>query len=87
MLGIFSLGAAIVIMSGGIDLSAGSTDAVSGTVCATLMLLNPTGYCDPRIASPLRDPGWWPWVDAAPWWWGFLVGRFHASLIKTLGNL
>jgi ribose/xylose/arabinose/galactoside ABC-type transport system permease subunit len=39
MLGIFSLGAAVVIIAGGIDLSSGSMIAFSGTVCATFMLL------------------------------------------------
>jgi ribose/xylose/arabinose/galactoside ABC-type transport system permease subunit len=39
LLGIFTLGAAIVIIAGGIDLSSGSVIAFSGTVCATLMLL------------------------------------------------
>jgi ribose/xylose/arabinose/galactoside ABC-type transport system permease subunit len=38
LLGIFTLGAAIVIISGGIDLSSGSVIAFSGTVCATIML-------------------------------------------------
>src|SRR5712692_8611959 len=39
MLGIFALGAAIVIISGGIDLSCGSVIAFSGGICATLMVL------------------------------------------------
>src|SRR5260370_41352135 len=39
MLGIFALGAAIVIISGGIDLSSGSGIAVSGRICAVLMVL------------------------------------------------
>src|SRR5262245_57356565 len=39
LLGIFTLGAAVVIISGGIDLSLGSVIAFSGTVCATLMVL------------------------------------------------
>src|SRR5262245_7075629 len=37
MLGIFALGAAIVILAGGIDLSSGSVIAFSGSICATLM--------------------------------------------------
>src|SRR5205823_12464877 len=42
LLGIFALGAAVVIIGGGIDLSAGSVIAFSGTVCAsTMMLLAP----------------------------------------------
>src|SRR5438128_351245 len=39
MLGIFALGAAVVIISGGIDLSSGSMIAFSGTVCASIMVL------------------------------------------------
>src|SRR5262249_34565760 len=39
MLGIFTLGAAVVIIAGGIDLSSGSVIAFSGTVCAALLLL------------------------------------------------
>ena len=35
-LGLISLGAAVVIISGGIDLSTGSVIAFSGTVCASL---------------------------------------------------
>ena len=38
MLGIFALGAAVVIIAGGIDLSQGSMIAFSGTVCAGIML-------------------------------------------------
>src|SRR5262249_42786050 len=44
MLGIFALGAAIVIIAGGIDLSSGSVIAFGGTICATLMvLMDPAG--------------------------------------------
>src|SRR5687768_3451782 len=39
LLGIFALGASVVIISGGIDLSAGSTIAFSGSVCACIMLM------------------------------------------------
>ena len=38
LLGIFALGSTVVIIAGGIDLSAGSMIALSGTVCATTML-------------------------------------------------
>jgi len=38
LLGIFALGATVVIIAGGIDLSAGSMIALSGTVSATTML-------------------------------------------------
>src|SRR4051794_6231163 len=39
LLGIFTLGSAVVIISGGIDLSPGSVIAFGGTVCASLLLL------------------------------------------------
>ena len=39
LLGIFSLGSAIVIIAGGIDLSSGSVICFSGTICATLLLI------------------------------------------------
>src|SRR5579872_886462 len=39
LLGIFALGSAVVIISGGIDLSSGSVICFSGTICATLLLL------------------------------------------------
>jgi ribose/xylose/arabinose/galactoside ABC-type transport system permease subunit len=39
LLGIFTLGAAIVIIAGGIDLSSGSVIAFSGTICATILVL------------------------------------------------
>ena len=38
LLGVFALGAAIVIISGGIDLSSGSVIAFSGAICASIML-------------------------------------------------
>lgn len=47
LLGIFSLGAAIVIISGGIDLSSGSVIVFSGSVCALVMML----------LAPLGDSG------------------------------
>ena len=57
-LGIFSLGAAIVIISGGIDLSAGSMIAFSGTVCASLMvIMDPDAITMPR-----------PWRSARSCW-------------------
>ena len=53
LLGIFALGAAVVIIAGGIDLSAGSMIAFSGTICAgTMMLLAP----ETRGRSCRSDP-------------------------------
>ena len=39
LLGIFALGAAIVIIAGGIDLSSGSTIVFSGSICGLVMLV------------------------------------------------
>src|SRR5688572_25672356 len=39
LLGIVALGSALVIISGGIDLSVGSMIAFSGSVCAMIMLM------------------------------------------------
>ncbi len=37
--GIIALGAAVVIIAGGIDLSIGSVSAFSGTICAAILVL------------------------------------------------
>ncbi len=84
MLGIFTLGAGIVIISGGIDLSSGSMIAFSGmTFCSTCLLLAPTIDGVPQ-------------TDQLPIWVllvaflvtmlaGFLTGSFHAWLITAIG--
>ena len=68
LLGIYAIGAAIVIVAGGIDLSTGSVIAFSGVICA--MLLRAFGGESlaahqplpswviaswPKLASPLRS--------------------------------
>lgn len=83
MLGIFSLGAAIVIISGGIDLSTGSMIAFGGTICASLMLLLQPDSFDPRIASPLR-PAVIVLGICGTLAVGLLVGSFHAWLITVV---
>ena len=47
LLGIFALGAAIVIISGGIDLSSGSAIVFCGSICALVML----------VLAPVNDAG------------------------------
>ncbi|MFM7034927.1 MAG: ABC transporter permease [Planctomycetia bacterium] len=81
MLGIFALGAAVVIIAGGIDLSAGSMIALSTTVCAATML----------ALSPQQMMGFKPvggMVVAAgclaSLLTGFLVGTLHAWLITAV---
>ncbi|MBX9788837.1 MAG: ABC transporter permease [Pirellulales bacterium] len=82
LLGIFALGSAIVIISGGIDLSCGSVIVFSGTVCGSIMLLlapeamktsEPVGgtVIAAAIAGSLLA--------------GFLIGSLHAWLITVVG--
>ena len=82
MLGIFALGAALVIIAGGIDLSAGSVIAFSGTICGSIMLLlapeamesgDPlgTGVIIAAITGTLLV--------------GFFIGTLHAWLITVVG--
>lgn len=91
-LGIFALGAAVVIIAGGIDLSAGSMIAFSGTICATfLVLLAPDVMRSPHelvngqlVARPLGI-----WVISlaigGTLFAGFLVGTLHTWLITVVG--
>ncbi|MEX0710712.1 MAG: ABC transporter permease [Pirellulales bacterium] len=82
MLGIFALGAAIVIISGGIDLSAGSVIAFSGTICATLMVfLAPEAM---QKAEPL-GAGVIILAVGGTLVVGFLIGSLHAWLITVIG--
>lgn len=82
LLGIFSLGTAIVIIAGGIDLSSGSVIAFSGTVCASLMML--LAPEEMRSYQPLGT-----WVIAAAiagtLATGVLIGSLHAWLITVIG--
>src|SRR5262245_66512172 len=58
LLGIFALGAAVVIIAGGIDLSAGSMIAFSGAICASTMML-----LAPQTMINMQPVG--PWIAAA----------------------
>src|SRR5881398_2336396 len=78
LLGIFALGAAVVIIAGGIDLSAGSMIAFSGTVCATtMMLLAPETMINMRPVGPVVAACG---VGAAVLS-GFIIGTLHSWLI------
>ncbi len=82
LLGIFSLGAAVVIIAGGIDLSSGSMIAFSGTICATIMvLLAPDAM---QNAEPLGLPII-VLAIVGTLVVGFLVGSLHAWLITVVG--
>src|SRR5436309_9747080 len=81
LLGIFALGAAVVIIAGGIDLSAGSVIAFSGTVCASaMMLLAPETMINMRPVGPLVASCGVTAAVAA----GFLIGSLHAWLITAV---
>jgi ribose transport system permease protein len=81
MLGIFALGTAVVIISGGIDLSIGSMIAFSGTICATVMLLvDPAGMQSGDLSVTAMVAG-----IAVALAVGFLVGSLHAWLITLVG--
>lgn len=82
LLGIFALGATVVIIAGGIDLSAGSMIALSGTVCATTMLaLAPVEMMGFKPVGPAVVAV----ACAASLLAGFLVGTLHSWLITSIG--
>lgn len=83
MLGIFALGSAIVIISGGIDLSCGSVIAFSGTVCASLLVLlapEEMNTTNPRLPLGVISA-----AVAGTLTVGFLIGSLHAWLITVVG--
>src|SRR6478609_2073349 len=81
LLGIFALGAAVVIIAGGIDLSAGSMIAFSGTICAaTMMLLAPNALINMQPVGPVVAACGVAAAIVA----GFLVGTLHAWLITSV---
>lgn len=83
MLGIFALGSAIVIISGGIDLSCGSVIAFSGTICASiLVLLAPEVMTNPKLPLPMSVMAA---AVAGTLAVGFLIGSLHAWLITVVG--
>jgi ribose/xylose/arabinose/galactoside ABC-type transport system permease subunit len=80
-LGIFALGAAVVIIAGGIDLSSGSVIAFSGSLCAMLLaLLAPEAVKESREIGS----GVIALAIAGTLLAGLLVGSFHAWLITVV---
>jgi ribose/xylose/arabinose/galactoside ABC-type transport system permease subunit len=84
LLGIFTLGAAVVIISGGIDLSAGAVIAFSGSICAQIFLaccrVEETGPDTTHLGIPVILLGIGGVVVT-----GFLIGSLHAWLITCVG--
>ncbi len=81
LLGFFALGSAIIIISGGIDLSSGSVIAMSATVFGSLLIaLDPTGFREGHIAN-------WAVLIAVlgTLLSGAMVGTLHAWLITCVG--
>lgn len=81
LLGFFALGSAVIIISGGIDLSSGSVIAMSATVFGSLLIaLDPTGFREGHIET---------WVvvvaTAGTLLSGAMVGTLHAWLITCIG--
>lgn len=85
LLGVFALGAAIVIISGGIDLSSGSVIAFSGAICASIMLA--LAPMDESGAPDTSDLGMGILAVAIGGTLvvGFLIGTLHAWLITVVG--
>lgn len=81
LLGIFALGASVVIISGGIDLSAGSTIAFAGSVCACVMLmLAPQALMSQQpLGAAVVAAGVFSALAA-----GLMVGTLHAWLITAV---
>ncbi|MFO1066749.1 MAG: ABC transporter permease [Pirellulales bacterium] len=86
MLGIFAIGAAIVIIAGGIDLSSGSMIAFGGAFCCMIMLTL-SHWVAPDVEDPTAGmPVWITGVAIlATLGVGFLVGTFHTWLITVVG--
>jgi ribose/xylose/arabinose/galactoside ABC-type transport system permease subunit len=85
LLGVFAIGAAIVIIAGGIDLSSGSVIAFSGSVCAAIMLaLAPVDSAGNRLTDDL-GAGVFAVAILGTLLVGFLIGTFHAWLITVVG--
>jgi ribose transport system permease protein len=82
LLGVFALGAAIVIISGGIDLSSGSVIAFSGAICASIILwLAPVDDAGRQNVTA----GVFAAAIAGTLLTGFLIGTLHAWLITVIG--
>ena len=86
MLGIFAIGAAIVIISGGIDLSSGSMIAFGGSICC-MIILGLAKWMAPDVEDPTQEVPKWIIASAiiATLFVAFLVGTLHTWLITVVG--
>lgn len=82
LLGIFAIGAAIVIISGGIDLSSGSMIAFGGTICATLMYVLDK---ENMLANKPVAKSAIVIAILGTLLVGFLIGSLHVWLITVIG--
>ncbi len=81
LLGFFALGSAIIIISGGIDLSSGSVIAMSATVFGSLMIvLDPEGFKAGHVSTTAVILS-----IAGTLMAGAMVGTLHAWLITSVG--
>jgi ribose/xylose/arabinose/galactoside ABC-type transport system permease subunit len=81
LLGFFALGSAIIIISGGIDLSSGSVIAMSATVFGSLMIvLDPVGFKAGHVSTTAVVLS-----IAGTLLVGVMVGTLHAWLITSVG--
>ncbi len=81
LLGIVALGAAVVIIAGGIDLSAGSMLAFSATTCALIMVL----FAEPTDKQLVTVPAHGiACAIGGAILSGFLVGTLHTWLITSI---
>ncbi|MES2790924.1 MAG: ABC transporter permease [Planctomycetota bacterium] len=82
LLGIFALGAAVVIIAGGIDLSSGSVIAFGGTICATIMyMLDKENMVAAQPVSKVVIAT----AILGTMFVGFLIGSLHVWLITVIG--
>jgi ribose/xylose/arabinose/galactoside ABC-type transport system permease subunit len=69
LLGFFALGSAVIIISGGIDLSSGSVIAMSATVFGSLLVvLDPAGFREGHIATSAVIMATIGTLSAERWW-------------------
>jgi ribose/xylose/arabinose/galactoside ABC-type transport system permease subunit len=81
LLGFFALGSAVIIISGGIDLSSGSVIAMSATVFGSLLIvLDPEGFREGHLATSAVIM-----ATGGTLLSGVMVGTLHAWLITCVG--